>query len=120
MTQSSLERTFLYYWTILGDGSEPVAEYHFDNRTKPRKWRSDFAFVPEQVLIECEGLSWSNNGKSRHTTMKGYSEDCWKYNRAGIQGWLVLHYTQKMLEDDPQAVINEVMEALQIRRKETA
>lgn len=53
------------------------------------------------------GAAASN--KSRHTTGKGYTEDCNKYNLAQVCGWLVLRFTamnvEKLSEFVEQAVI---------------
>jgi len=44
-----------------------------------------------KVAVEYEGIY----GKSRHTTMSGYTGDCEKYNEAQILGWRVLRFTAK-------------------------
>lgn len=55
-----------------------------------RKWRFDFAIPELMIAIEYEGLM---SEKSGHTTIKGYSKDCEKYNEAIKQGWKLLRYT---------------------------
>jgi hypothetical protein len=57
-----------------------------------RKFKADFKLEKDNkiVLIEYEGLF---AGKSRHTTLKGYSKDCEKYNLATILGYPILRYT---------------------------
>ena len=55
-----------------------------------RKFRFDFAIPDKKIAIEYEGLI---SRKSRHTTIKGYSNDTEKYNLAAINGWCVLRYT---------------------------
>jgi hypothetical protein len=55
-----------------------------------RKWRADIAIPSLNVLIEWEGIM---SAKSRHTTVKGFSADCEKYNAAGLLGFTVLRYT---------------------------
>lgn len=57
-----------------------------------RKFRFDIAVTQYKIAIEYEGIF---RGKSRHTTVKGYSEDCIKYNLAAVNGWRVLRYTAK-------------------------
>ena len=56
----------------------------------PRKWRFDWAIPSHRVAIEWEGIF---AGKSRHTTLGGYSKDAEKYNKAEILGWIVLRFT---------------------------
>ena len=55
-----------------------------------RKWRFDWVIPTHKIAIEYEGLM---SAKSRHTTIKGFSGDCEKYNEAVKLGWRVLRYT---------------------------
>jgi len=69
-----------------------VHEYQFD---PCRKWRSDF-YIPElNVLIEYEGLGvgLNKNRPGGHQTVKGYTANCEKYNRASLLGFKLLRYT---------------------------
>ena len=56
----------------------------------PRRFRFDWALPSHRVAVEWEGIF---AGKSRHTTLKGYSKDAEKYNAAAILGWIVLRFT---------------------------
>lgn len=76
------------------EGYEAVREYRFSERG----WRFDLALPDYNVAVEYEGIwagqeSGSGSGKSRHTTGAGYQEDCHKYNRAALDGWIVLRFT---------------------------
>ena len=65
-----------------------------------RNYRLDWAILNEKLGIEYEGVF---SKISRHTTAKGFSEDCNKYNLAIQNGWRVLRYTAlnyKNLEED--------------------
>lgn len=64
-----------------------VEEFQF---CKSRRFRADYAIPDKMILIEFEGII---AGKSRHTTITGYSRDCIKYNLAAILGFRVLRYT---------------------------
>lgn len=71
----------------------------FENEFKflhHRKFRFDIAIPEEKIAIEYEGLMSS---KSRHTSIKGYSADCDKYNLAAINGWKVLRFTALNYKD---------------------
>jgi len=59
-----------------------------------RKWRADFALVPQRVLIEIEGGTHSGG---RHVRPGGYEKDCEKYNAATVGGWRVLRFTSRMV-----------------------
>lgn len=58
-----------------------------------RKWRFDFAIPNKMIAIEYEGIF--GGGKSRHTSVNGYTGDTEKYNEAAKLGWKVLRYTAK-------------------------
>lgn len=88
---------------------EPVRElqFHLD-----RKWRFDFAFVPEKLAVEIEGGLFVGGGHSRG---KGYESNLEKYNQAVLMGWRVLRYSTDMVMRGN--AINEVLVALQNRSK---
>lgn len=73
--------------TIGGITEKLHPEYRFN---PDRMWRFDFAYPKLKIALEYEGIV---SGRSRHTTLKGYSNDRIKYNWASINGWIVLSYT---------------------------
>ena len=82
--------------------TEFITEHQFDHK---RKYRFDWALLDLKIGIEYEGIF---SKKSRHTTAKGFSEDCNKYNLAIQNGWRVLRYTAlnyKNLENDLLKII---------------
>lgn len=68
-----------------------VREHRF---CPPRRWRADFAWPAEWLLVEIEGGVWSGG---RHTRGGGFESDCEKYNTALEQGYGVLRYTPGMV-----------------------
>lgn len=84
-----------------------------DYRFHPtRKWEADWALFGQigkreiRLIIEYEGTI---SDKARHTTIKGYSGDCRKYNAAAVLGWIPLRYTALTFEDmgnDLQSILN--------------
>ena len=68
-------------------GLEPVREFRFDML---RRWRSDFAFPDEKLLVEFEGGVYT---QGRHTRGKGYENDLEKYNTATLLGFRVLRFS---------------------------
>jgi hypothetical protein len=68
-------------------GYELVPEFQFH---PSRKFRFDWAIPAIKLSFEYEGIY---GGKSRHTTVSGYSRDSEKYNLAAANGWTVLRYT---------------------------
>lgn len=82
----------------------------FEHRFCERRWRFDVAWPEKKVAMEFEGGTWSKTRKSRHTTGAGYRNDCYKYNRAAVDGWKVIRATSDMLRDG--AVIIDLEAAL--------
>jgi very-short-patch-repair endonuclease len=80
-------------------------EYRF---APPRRWRADFAILPQRILIEIEGGVWSGG---RHTRGWGFENDCEKYNCAALLGWKVLRYSTAMVISGE--AIAQIAEALQ-------
>ena len=78
--------TLLWAW-CLEKGYKCEREYYFG---KPRMWRADWVIHEMKVLIEYNGLV---SEKSRHTTIKGYTGDMEKLNKAQELGWRVYQYT---------------------------
>jgi hypothetical protein len=76
-------------------GYKVVPEYQF---IKERKFRADWFVIAgkKKVLVEYEGIV---SYKSRHTTVKGYTRDCEKYNLAQVNGYVTLRYTAFNFQD---------------------
>lgn len=68
-------------------------EYRF---AAPRKWRADFAFLDDRLLVEVEGGHWSNG---RHNRGSGFEADIEKYNAATMLNWALLRFTTKQVKD---------------------
>jgi hypothetical protein len=75
---------------------EPIPEFSFCER----KWRFDFAWPALKIAAECEGGTYTGG---RHVTGIGFEKDAEKYNRAAIEGWLVLRFTRKMIQNGDAA-----------------
>lgn len=111
VSKSSLEAQFDAYWNILaGDYPRLAEEIQFDDE---RKWRIDRGLPELKIGIEIEGVG---GNKSRHLTMKGYSEDCTKYNRAAELGWVILRYTTLHIENDPMSMIEQIKSVINRRK----
>ena len=71
--------------------------------TDSKGWLVDFMWKKEKIIVEVEGgLSFYVNRKidgkrvrvsGKHTSKKGFSEDCEKYEKASILGWKVIRVT---------------------------
>ena len=91
MTKSDLEETFSYQLKVL-NLPEPIREHRFHPE---RKFRFDFAWLPEMIAVEIEGGTWS---KGRHNRPMGFGKDCEKYNEAQRLGWVVYRFTGDMVK----------------------
>lgn len=110
-------------------------EYQFHSS---RRWKFDFALLKYHIAIEVEGGHIGNivicnhckrkvsrilkNGSlayvregGRHNSIKGFRNDCEKYNAASVLGWTVLRFTTDMLNEMPMQVIDDIL--LTIERK---
>jgi len=89
----------------LAESNMPYTTEHYF--AKPRMFRFDIALVPLKTAFEYEGIF---AGKSRHTSVTGYTRDVTKYNLAAAKGWKVYRYTAKNYKDfesDLKAIINQ-------------
>lgn len=89
---SAISEKFRFYWEDVCKGVQLVPEHNFH---PTRKWRFDFAIPQARIAFEVEGIKYT--GKSRHTTVSGYSGDCEKYNEAMRLGWRPFRFTSQMI-----------------------
>lgn len=82
----------------------PDTEYRFYPK---RRWRADFAWVDQKLIVEVEGGTYM---RGRHTRGAGFEKDCEKYNRAALEGWRVLRFTSKQIKSGE--AISMIEEAL--------
>lgn len=64
-------------------GLAPVREFQFSKR----KFRADFGFVAEKLLVEVEGGIWI---RGRHNRASSIEKDFVKYSLAAILGYRVI------------------------------
>ncbi len=98
---SALEDELALHIKVLrqSEGREYLGEAKKEYRFHPvRRWRFDFAWPEFKVALEAEGGTWSGKKKSRHTTAKGFHDDCIKYNTATLMGWRVYRFTSTMIK----------------------
>lgn len=91
MAQSELEALLALQIRAMGLPT-PKPEHTFH---PGRRWRADFAWPDEMLLVEVEGGTWSGG---RHTTGAGFERDAEKYNQAVLDGWRVLRFTGGMIK----------------------
>jgi very-short-patch-repair endonuclease len=72
-----------------------------------RKFRADFAFVLEWLLVEVDG---GLHQQGRHTRADGFEKDCTKLNEAALMGWRVLRFSPAMVSSG--FAVNTIKRAL--------
>jgi hypothetical protein len=84
----------IFYTLIDVFGKDQITkEFQF---APPRKFRFDWCIEKYKIAVEYEGIV---AGKSRHTSIKGYTGDCEKYNIATLNGWRIFRYTALNYKD---------------------
>jgi hypothetical protein len=66
---------------------QPVRDYKFAEAVG-RKFKIDFAWMDLKLGVELDG----GGAKSRHSTVKGYANDCDKQNLSVAMGWKLLRF----------------------------
>ena len=88
---SELEEALLLEITAAGL-PDPVREYKFHPK---RKWRADFCWTQERVIVEVNGGTHQRMG---HSTGRGIHRDYEKVNAAQLMGYTCLQVDREMIE----------------------
>jgi len=102
---SELEQLFEAYWHMLSPGS--VAPERELRLIPGRRFRSDFVWRTEKVVVEVDGGQYQAHG-GRHNT----DTDREKLNELAIHGFRVLRFSGSMLKSDPAGCIETVRRCL--------
>jgi len=104
---SHWEQYFATLWSsLVPDAPAPIPQHQF---APPRRWRADFAWPEQKVMLEIHGGEFVGG---RHTRGAGMARDFEKHNAAVAAGWRVFYVTGKMLENDPYGVVDMVHRAV--------
>lgn len=107
-TVPDYEEAFYQYWLQYGE-----ARYYLIRQFQPirdRKFRSDFAFPIQKLLIEIDGGQWIKNG-GRHNR----DSDREKLNLCASLGYRVMRFSGQMILKDPRSCIIQVLLALVVK-----
>ena len=105
MSASQLEAELALQIKALGL-PEPIREYQ---AIKGRKFRFDFAWLEQRLLVEVNGGTYTQGA---HSTGLGIARDYEKANLAVLQGWRVLTFDGKAVKDGTAVeVIRKALEA---------
>lgn len=75
-----------------------ISKHNSKSEFKPikgRLFRADFYLPEYNCIIEYEGI---NSAKSGHLTYSGYTKNCEKYNLISLEGYILLRFTMKNLD----------------------
>ena len=89
---SELEETLAFQIRAMGL-PEPVREYR---AVAGRRWRWDFAWLDERLLVEVQGGVWIGGAHGRGT---GIRRDYEKNNAAALLGFKVLQFGTNEVQD---------------------
>jgi len=110
--QEDYALAFMYFWRALQDKTDgypdPVSEYHFSKQIG-RNHRFDWAWPEQRVAVEIDGGVWVQGG-GRHAQ----DVDREKLNIASSLRWFVFRFSIQMLQKDPDACMDIVLNALDI------
>lgn len=73
-----------------------------------RKWRFDFAWEPQKVAVEVDGIAYQAGG-GHHISDK----DREKINEAVCMGWRVIKFSGKQITNEPDYCINTLKRLLE-------
>ena len=105
MSKSALEAELALQIKALGL-PEPVREYR---AIAGRKFRFDFAWLEQRLLIEINGGTYT---KGAHSTGQGIARDYEKANLAVLHGWRVLTFDGKAVKSgEAVETIRKALEA---------
>jgi len=91
--RSALEQLFDFQLSVCSFVPPPAIEF---SPAKPRRWRVDYAWPEQRVIVEIEGATWTNG---RHSRGKGFEADCEKYNSLTVMGWRILRVTGEQVKN---------------------
>lgn len=111
---SDLEHEFFMRFCQIAPHA-PRPEHDEGGVVPKRKFRCDFVWRAERVVVELEGGAFT---RGRHTRGVGYEADCEKYNQLTLHGWHLLRFTRGMLRRDPVGCINAVLILLNRKEKQ--
>lgn len=92
MTKSELEEQL---WLLIlnePDIPRPKRQFKFH---PDRRWKADFAWPDENLLVEVQGGVWIKGG---HTRGKGFIKDRERNNEAQLIGFFVLEVCREHIE----------------------
>ena len=84
----------------------PELEKEFPFWPEGKGWLADYLVVGRKILIELEGGVYSGG---RHTRPQGFIEDCMKYNKAQMLGYMVYRIPTGCATDN---VVSEIINSI--------
>ncbi len=110
------EEQFLKLWLVFTEGRwpAPVRQFRF---CKTRRFRMDFAWLAEKVAVEIDGGVFQKQATG-HRSIKGIADSMERQNIAVLDGWAMLRFHARDLEDRPEKTVRMVMDLIRSRRED--
>jgi len=102
VSNSHLEAAFEHWWKLLAPKDLP-APLREQKLIPGRKHQIDFSWPALKVAVEVDGGQHAYKG-GRHNT----DADRWKINKLSELGYRILRYSGTMIDNDPEAMIEQV------------
>ncbi len=106
--EESLRQLFLNDLQMLYPDHPPMTEQFY--YAKPRRFRADFAFVEQRLLVEIEGGVYTGEGHGGDYS--GMVNDLRRSRHASAHGWRVFRISRPCLEKEPVQVFELLRESL--------
>lgn len=106
--EAALRQLFLDNLQLLyPDHPEMQEQFYY---AKPRRFRADFAFVQQRLLVEIEGGVYTGEGHGGDYS--GMVNDLRRSRHASAKGWRVFRISRPCLEKEPDQVFELLRESL--------
>ena len=116
MNKADAKESLRTAWKLCTNGADwPFVAEHM--AVPGRLYRNDWSCLELKLSIEIDGVVYDRTKPGRHQTAAGVTDGCVKGNALIAEGWRVLHYTPKMINDDPYGVIQQIIAVATMLRK---
>jgi len=100
----SADEQKLHKW-LLDAGYNPKLQYNF---IPGRRFRADFAFPEEKVVVECWGLDFY--GQAGHNNIFTLINDLKRHLLAAKHGWTILYWSKGVTKHELISCLNVLLE----------
>lgn len=96
---------------LIGAGLPAPAQQHWIVTANKRRYRADFVFVAERLVLEVDSFEYHRGNAAAH------DEDVARKADLEAEGWMVLAVTPRQIHREPRRVLERVRRHLTMRRR---